>query len=409
MKTYGEINLDETPIVVLGCGHFFTAETLDGHMGMGGVYLIDEYGEFIGLKDISAELARKIPRCPDCQSPVRQHTTRRYNRVINRAVIDEISKRFVVNGQDEIRLLKYQAKELEDSLETTLVKIKNSVRITQSGFTNLDPIVSVTNRELVERHEKSRKLQKAIQIFCQKVTDKHKPTQKLHDATVHAIRRRSVNELMTNLTIAEEVPAAPRDNRITLYGRVLQIQVMYVVLKDKFSLLQVLNSTASKSAIKFQGGGPHKLARTFFQTCKATIDDCIAENLPKLSVEASIYYARMVPPYESYCHLDTACEVGKASEYTDVAQALLEKAKEMCAQPFQDADSLLEAVVESINLLQKEWYEEVTAEEIAAIKIAMISGPGGISTHSGHWYNCANGHPVSPMIFFYPSHQVIVR
>ncbi|XMA08199.1 hypothetical protein WAI453_000990 [Rhynchosporium graminicola] len=34
MKSYNDIDLDETPIVVLICGHFFTAETLDGMIGM---------------------------------------------------------------------------------------------------------------------------------------------------------------------------------------------------------------------------------------------------------------------------------------------------------------------------------------------------------------------------------------
>ena len=29
-KEYWEIDLDETPIIALACGHFFTAETLDG-------------------------------------------------------------------------------------------------------------------------------------------------------------------------------------------------------------------------------------------------------------------------------------------------------------------------------------------------------------------------------------------
>jgi hypothetical protein len=29
-KDYGEIDLEETPVVSLDCGHFFTAETLDG-------------------------------------------------------------------------------------------------------------------------------------------------------------------------------------------------------------------------------------------------------------------------------------------------------------------------------------------------------------------------------------------
>jgi len=29
-KEYGEIDLDETPVIALACEHFFTAETLDG-------------------------------------------------------------------------------------------------------------------------------------------------------------------------------------------------------------------------------------------------------------------------------------------------------------------------------------------------------------------------------------------
>ena len=72
----------------------------------------------------------------------------------------------------------------------------------------------------------------------------------------------------------------------------------------------------------------------------------------------------------------------------------MEKAKEWCLQPFENADGLRHAVEESMNLLHREWYEEVTAKELVAIKTAMISGPLGIATHSGHWYNCANGHPV---------------
>ena len=75
---------------------------------------------------------------------------------------------------------------------------------------------------------------------------------------------------------------------------------------------------------------------------------------------------------------------------------MLETAKDACAYGFSDADILLHAVEESIKLLGKEWYKEVTAEELAAIIVAMVSGPNGIATHSGHWYNCANGHPVSP-------------
>jgi hypothetical protein len=49
MKTYEEIDLDKTPIVILGCGHFFIAETLDGHIRMTEVYAGDGCGGFTGL------------------------------------------------------------------------------------------------------------------------------------------------------------------------------------------------------------------------------------------------------------------------------------------------------------------------------------------------------------------------
>ena len=397
MTTYKEINPDEAPIVVLGCGHFFTAETLDGLVGVGSVYMINGNGEFTGLKDVHAELAQSIPRCPDCQCPVRQHATQRYNRIINRAVIDEMSKRFLVSGQDELRVLEQQTKELEQSLETTRVEIMNLIPLRRllAITSTLAENDSRIENKLKERQEKSKGLQRAIQSFCKKFADRHQPAQKLHNATVHAARHRPMNELMTNLNLIDAVPATPRDRRVAFRARIAQIRVEHIVLKDKFSIVQALKSTTSKSSIKIPGGNPSQLAKPFFQTCEKFIHDCRAENLPKLGVEASLYYAGIARPYESYCHL-TKADTDKALEHMNIAKAMLEKAKEMCAWGFENADKLLEAVEESIRLLRKEWYEEVTAEEIAAIKAAMVSGPGGIATHSGHWYNCANGHPVSP-------------
>jgi hypothetical protein len=398
MKTYGEINPDEAPIVVLGCGHFFTAETLDGLMGMGEVYLVDANGEFTGLKDVSSELSRSIPRCPDCQCPVRQHATQRYNRMINRAVIDEMSKRFLVNGQDELRVLEQQTKEFEQSLEAARVEIINLIRLPPSmifAMSSTSAKVSKIEKELNERQDKYKGLHKTIQSFYKKFADRHQPAQKLHDATVYAARHRPTNELMANLSLIDNVPGAPRDRRVTYRARIAQIRVEHIVLRDKFSIVQALKAATSTASVKIPGGNPSQLAKLFFQTCKKFIDECSAENLPKLGVEASLYYAGITRPYDSYCR-STKVDIDKASEYTNIARVMLERATEMCTQGFENADKLLKAVEESIKLLRKEWYEEVTAEEIAAIKNAMVSGPRGIATHSGHWFNCVNGHPVSP-------------
>jgi hypothetical protein len=395
MKLYNEIDPDETPVVVLGCGHFFTAETLDGHVGMGEVYEIDGHGEFGGLKD-TAELARAVPRCPDCQSPVRQHATHRYNRVINRAVIDEMSKRFLVSKGHELQALEQQIVELERNLDMTCKDIINAIRRGSErllfGFTRSTTVD--VNKELQTRYEKARGLQKAIQSFCINIADSQQPSTKLYNATVNAIRRRSITELMNDLDVIDEVPALPRDRRIAARGQSALIKADSIILTDKFNLVQASKSLASNDAIKIPGGNLTQLAGLFFETCKTFITDSIDANLWRLSVEGILHYAKIARLYKSHCHSLTT-NIENASEHINLAKGLLQIAKDACAHGFSGADILLHAVEESIKLLGKEWYEEVTAEELAAIKVAMVSGPNGIATHSGHWYNCANGHPVS--------------
>src|ERR1700744_5036126 len=90
--------------------------------------MVYSYGQFTGILDVSAILARTMPRCPDCQGVVRQYTTQRFNRVINRAVIDEMSKRFLVNGKTELQSIEQQVAELDRSLEDTRKDIIQSVR-----------------------------------------------------------------------------------------------------------------------------------------------------------------------------------------------------------------------------------------------------------------------------------------
>ncbi len=402
MKTYSEIDLDEQPIVVLGCGHFFTAETLDGHMGMTDVYTQDENGKFTGLRDVSAELARSVPRCPDCQSPVRQHCTQRFNRVINRAVMDEMSKRFLVDGKEKLRALERQILELEQDFEGSRGELTISIRAASANSRSL--LLPAKTSELIgsleKRNAKARKLEKAISGFCKSTAEKNQPAQKLHDAMISAGRRRSIDKLMTNLDITGSVPAISRDRQITFNGRIAQVHAECIVLADRFNLLQVIKSLPENSAVKLPGGAVEGLAKLFLNTCKKLIEDCDVEHLPRFQVEASLYYANISRAYDAYCR-STGIDMEQASESIKVAKKLLAEAQTLCEQPFQNADILSNAVSESIKLLSKQWYEPVTAEELAAIKAAMVSGSKGIATHSGHWYNCENGHPVSTIYTFF--------
>ncbi|QSZ30515.1 hypothetical protein DSL72_000069 [Monilinia vaccinii-corymbosi] len=386
LKSYKDIDLDETPIIVLSCGHFFTGESLDGMFEMSEVYRQDLQGNFTGINE-SSSLASSVPQCPDCNCPLRQYATPRYNRVINRAVIDEMSKRFLVSSQVELRELENKTRELEQEYEDSASDVIEAVGDgrRETKFTEL----------LKKRNDKPRELEKAIQKFCEKVKDKHQPATKLHDAMVTAIRQRSLDEELQTLSITEPARTSPRDRRIAFAGAGAMLRVQCITLADKFPIAQKLGS--KNPPIKIPGGSPKALAKLFFQSCTSHIDSCLDENLPKLAVEGILYYAKIARLYDSYIRCSSSSQPGtkKVSSEVEKAKGLLEQARGLCEKGFQNADLLLNAVEESIKFLGREWYEEVTKEELDAIKKAMVSGSGGIATHSGHWYECGRGHPVS--------------
>ncbi|KAF5980459.1 NFX1-type zinc finger-containing protein [Fusarium coicis] len=117
-RAYREVDLDDNPIVVFGCGHFFTGKSLDPLLGMGEVYLMSNDGQFLGLKDFSSSFSKNVPCCPDCKQPIRQYATKRYNRLVNRAIMDETTKRFLAKERNELYEIETNLEEHEQKLGT---------------------------------------------------------------------------------------------------------------------------------------------------------------------------------------------------------------------------------------------------------------------------------------------------
>lgn len=177
-------------------------------------------------------------------------------------------------------------------------------------------------------------------------------------------------------------------------GRAAQLKASYVILSDRFLIARRVKTSHSATRIKIAGGAPDPDAKRFFTSCKAFIEQCNADHLPRLAVETSIYFAKIARLFDTYCHA-TESNSGDQIDIVGEAKNLLNQALTLCDRPFQNSTILRSAVQECIKSLRQQWYEEVTPEEIAAVKQAMVSGAGGIATHSGHWYNCERGHPVS--------------
>ncbi|KAK2592854.1 hypothetical protein QQS21_009457 [Conoideocrella luteorostrata] len=395
MKTYAEIDVNETPIVVLGCGHFFTAETLDGLIGMHDAYVTNTSGQFTGLADMSGALSSKVPQCPDCQRPVQQYITKRYNRVVNRAVVDEMSKRFLINGKTNLRVLEVKLRGLEKALEESRSRVCDSIGFIFDTDNGRVPQSSRVTNRIGNRYEECKGFLKDVKQFLKGVSDRYQPAHRLHEATIHAagrIQSKSVDKMLASLSLHGSISPVERDRRVTLAGRMMQIEVEYIVLEDKFSIATTVKSKKPAKIDPWPGGSPQQLAKPFLETCGAFIAECNNEHLPKLAVEASLCHARVAQFYRS-SGLASDGDRQKAAAVVEEAKQHLEKALHLCGQPFQHAKQLRRAVQDIHDILQKERYEAVTRDELAAIKQAIVSGPDAIATHSGHWYNCVNGHP----------------
>ena len=117
MKSQNEIDIDESPIILLDCRHCLAVDLLDGMVSISQVYDLDVYGDLIDLKNSSPELAQSVPKCRDCKCTIRQYTTQPYNRVTTRAVIDDVSKRFIMSQRESLWKLETGIEKLHEKLD----------------------------------------------------------------------------------------------------------------------------------------------------------------------------------------------------------------------------------------------------------------------------------------------------
>lgn len=274
-RTYVEIDIDESPIVVLGCGHFFTGETLDGLVGMTDVYTTNQKGEYAGLQQLSTiPKATKVPSCPDCKRPIRQFATKRYNRVINRAVMDEASKRFIAKGRNDLEVLEKRLKAVEDSLDAT--RSNNSKKPLERNAPQT-------------RYTAASALGKEAKDLRREMDVAHQPSKKLLDAITTSARSADPNSLvgqMDRLSLAEHGTSA-FDKRVTLGAWLVSIKVQEVVLRDKFSLVKLHDLSSS------HWGAPPKHASAFLEDCEALINQAREASLLRIAVAAIVAFAKV--------------------------------------------------------------------------------------------------------------------
>ncbi|KAF5861160.1 hypothetical protein ETB97_000534 [Aspergillus alliaceus] len=363
-------------------------ESVDGLVGLDEVYTRDKDGKFDGLRDVSSSLANVIPSCPDCKQPIRQFVTKRYNRVINRAVMDETWKRFLIKGRTELESLESRLNDIEDKF--------NSKRATVD--------VGDTKSQLEARYAACARLAREALTLSRDMEAENRPMKRLMDA-IATYRKSSGDEVASLSARMEAMNMTTResDNQITLGARLIYIKSKEVMLSDAFRAIDTSRKSATLPRLSLA-----KLSSTLIQVlkdCRDLITQANEGNFSRIVITATVSFAKIAQldawyhrshPGETTSDLHIKGKPGleKLEDRFQTTRDLLAAALKLCDE-LRNCPELQQKVQQMACLYEGTRYEPVTLEELQSIKTAMVSGRGGIATHSGHWYNCVNGHPLA--------------
>ena len=98
-SSYAELDLDESPCLIPSCDHILTLESMDGHVDMFKYYTMSSdtniKNPIIALKSSSVPFSTsELKNCPLCRKPL--HNINWYGRIVQRAWIDEATKKHIL-------------------------------------------------------------------------------------------------------------------------------------------------------------------------------------------------------------------------------------------------------------------------------------------------------------------------
>ncbi|KAL7271872.1 hypothetical protein RUND412_005345 [Rhizina undulata] len=394
-QKYSEIDLDEEPVIVPSCGHFYTMDTYDHLMNLKIAYKIDDLGNILGPKALDGsddpppegdeppeKLKMKV--CPDCRTPLRD--LHRYNRIVKVAYLEEATMRFCTSSQ-AFYVQIYGAVSDFENLSTAnrndfLTKFKGLLNKTSQHF-------KTRKRTIEDRLTKSEALDRKIQKFIEMVREEEQPYCKVREMVIRAQRVR--NAATTFVVDNSAVQLGFR-----LKGQILLFQLKWASLWDihtickngdlEAPLLQLVRKMINRDLLRF------------YKQCLPVIEQCQEAVLSKYEVEARIYRVQFYAlyrietlgqPKEQHTKGPAPPEIESENDLKSEL-ASLDRCDSLCEE-FPGTVGPLKKQVDKARVLLNggKFYAVVTPEERMAVIAAMRAEFSG----SGHWYRCRNGHP----------------
>jgi hypothetical protein len=131
---YADHDVDEDPVIVLPCGHFYAASTLDGHLGLASLYEIDSTGLAVGLKPLrGADVNEKPKQCPKCRAVI--HSVRRYGRILRLSEIRSLERKHLALIRSKLTQLASVVKTGDAKTVAEVKRVEKEIR--QSPMTKV--------------------------------------------------------------------------------------------------------------------------------------------------------------------------------------------------------------------------------------------------------------------------------
>lgn len=390
MKEYHEIDLDEEPCIFPDCGHFLTTSSMDGQMGMGAYYDLNEDGHPVRLGKTSEPFSLDesgIPVCATCRGSLRNIA--RYGRIVRRAILDESTKKFIAWAHSQYLSLATRLLEEQEILAQAgpgKVLQTNAASSVARGVQLISSAPRLKQlRELQKTVGKGRydsiiKLWREIKTHANSVRGEEQPFKRVADFVQFANRQ---NMASREFQYDESVIQV----KGSLLADALLLKCDIVILFDFHRWAKEGGLARVDTEVKLD-------LSLHWTDCANLIVQSRSLKYAREEVQGHIFAAQLCGLCLSFDEC-TMWPVGRdlmteqnednlkeeALNHIQKARALLEKYPSTAM--FRDEiDSVEEMICDGI-------YRPVTAEEVRAVYNAMSSEFRG----TGHWYVCENNHP----------------
>ncbi len=381
-EEYSQIQLDEDPLIFLSCGHFYTVSNLDGIMELKEHYVIDPQtdkivGPKLSQRVVTSEGAPK--GCPECRMPLRDID--RYNRIVKKALLDEATKRFILQANSRCAKLAEKIQEKENKIESERMEfmLKWSKAVGESR--DLDQV----KNSLKAYQEEGTRLQKQIDKFTKSVAKTEQPFGRVNSIFASANARQQ--DTTAN---AFKLDESAIQTGFQFRGECFALQLGWDILSD-FDKIYSNNTIDSRIRSALSGVVQTRI-KVLTERCLSLIKSSRDAKLPQQEAEAQIYYALF-----SMLSLSNSRAQGRSVDPTTETST-----RSRAIEALQECETLCSKYPGTLAYLKDDlekarrsvnggtFHSFVTTEERREVYRAMAEQFSG----TGHWYYCRNNHPV---------------